>query len=221
MSLKVLYEDNHLLCVVKPVNMPVQADSSGDPDLLNLCKAYLKERYEKPGEVYLGLVHRLDRPVGGVMVFARTSKAAARLAEQMKKDQWNKEYRAVVCGKAQPEQVLEDFLLKNEQTRFSAPVPEGTPGAKFARLKYEKLQEREGLSLLKVQLDTGRHHQIRVQLSSRGLPLWGDARYNPAAKPGEQIALWASRLCLLHPTRKEPMTFDCPPPDSRPWNLFS
>ena len=209
--MNVLYEDNHLLVVEKPVNMPVQADASGDPDLLTALKAYIKEKYHKPGDVYLGLVHRLDRPVGGVMVFARTSKAAARLAAQFSGHGAKKRYAAVVEGAPQAEASLTDWLKKDEATFSSAVVDAGTEGAKEARLRYACLGRRAGMALLDVELYTGRSHQIRVQLSHAGLPIHGDQRYNPAARPGEQIALWAYALTLVHPTLNEPMTFTCLP----------
>ena len=212
MDIRVLYEDNHLLVVTKPANVPVQADASGDEDLLTACKGYIKEKYHKPGEVYLGLVHRLDRPVGGVMVFARTSKAAARLTEQFSAHQARKRYAAVVEGDAPGEGRLTDWLLKNESTNTTAVVPAGTPGSKQARLTYRTLARRDGLSLLDVDLQTGRPHQIRVQLSHAGFPLKGDQRYNPAARVGEQIRLWAYALTIAHPTLKEPMTFYALPP---------
>lgn len=207
MNIRVLYEDNHLLVVEKPMNVPVQADASGDKDLLTACKGYIKERYQKPGEVYLGLVHRLDRPVGGVMVFARTSKAAARLTEQFSAHKAQKRYVAMVAGSAPSEGRLTDFLLKNESTNTTSVVQEGTPGAKQARLSFRTLARAEGLSLLDVNLQTGRPHQIRVQLSHAGFPIKGDQRYNPDAQVGEQIRLWAYALTIAHPTLKEPMTF--------------
>ena len=212
MTIRVLYEDNHLLVVEKPPNVPVQADASGDEDLLTACKGYIKEKYQKPGEVYLGLVHRLDRPVGGVMVFARTSKAAARLTEQFSAHRAQKRYAAVVEGSAPGAGRLSDWLLKNEGTNTTSVVKEGTPGAKLARLSFRTLARGAGLSLLDVELQTGRPHQIRVQLSHSGFPLKGDQRYNPDARVGDQIRLWAYALTIAHPTLKEPMTFYALPP---------
>jgi 23S rRNA pseudouridine1911/1915/1917 synthase len=203
----ILYEDNHLLVVEKPENLPVQADASGDADLLSVCKAYVKERYHKPGEVYLGLVHRLDRPVGGVMVFARTSKAAGRLTGQFKDRTAHKRYVAIVEGNAPAFGECVDWLYKDERTNTTRVVPEGTDGAKKAILRYRTLARENGTSLLDVELLTGRPHQIRVQLSSRGLPIVGDMRYNPNAKPGTQIRLWSYTLTITHPTQQEPMTF--------------
>ena len=203
----ILYEDNHLLVVEKPENLPVQADASGDPDLLSVCKAYIKETYHKPGEAYLGLVHRLDRPVGGVMVFAKTSKAAGRLTSQFKDRTAHKRYVAIVAGYAPAFCECVDWLLKDESTNTTRVVPEGTDGAKKAILRYRTLARENGTSILDVELLTGRPHQIRVQLSSRGLPIIGDMRYNPKAKPGTQIRLWSYTLTVTHPTLSEPMTF--------------
>lgn len=214
--MKILYEDNHLLVVEKPVNMPVQGDASGDMDLLTACKAYIKEKYRKPGEVYLGLVHRLDRPVGGVMVFARTSKAASRLTDQFKGRKAKKHYVAIVQGDAPAYGTLTDWLYKNEKANTVSVVPPNTPGAKEAKLHFRTLNREKGLSLLEVELMTGRPHQIRVQLSHMGCPILGDQRYNPSARPGSQIRLWAYSLTLQHPTLGESMTFFSLPP----WQEF-
>ena len=203
----ILYEDNHLLVVEKPVNVPVQADVTGDDDLLSMCRRYIKAAYNKPGEAFLALVHRLDRPVGGVMVFARTSKAAARLTAQFKGRTAKKRYAAVVEGCPPAEKRLVDFLLKDERTHSSAVVPEGTDGAKRAQLCYRKLAACGDRALLDIELFTGRPHQIRVQLAHDGFPILGDQRYNPAARPGMQICLWAYALTIQHPTLGEEMTF--------------
>ncbi len=211
-GIRILYEDNHLLVVEKPANLPVQADLSGDEDLLSMLKAYIRQRYEKPGEAYLGLVHRLDRPVGGVMVFAKTSKAAARLTEQFRSHEAKKRYAAIVIGEPKPCAALTDWLYKDERTFSSRVVPPGTDGAKEARLRYALLGRANGRALLDVELFTGRPHQIRVQLLNAGLPIVGDQRYEPGARAGEQIRLWAYALTLTHPTLREPMTFFCAPP---------
>ncbi len=203
----ILYEDNHLLVVEKPENLPVQADASGDADLLSLCKAYLKEAYHKPGEAYLGLVHRLDRPVGGVMVFAKTSKAAARLTAQFKDRRAHKRYVAIVDGNAPADSECVDWLIKDESINTTRVVQEGTDGAKKAILRFRTIARENGTSLLDIELLTGRPHQIRVQLSSRNLPIVGDMRYHPNAKPGTQIRLWSYVLTVQHPTLNEPMTF--------------
>jgi len=220
-GVQIVYEDNHLLVVVKPPNMPTQADASGDADLHSTMKQYIAEKYQKPGAVYLGLVHRLDRPVGGLVVLARTSKAADRLSEQVRKKTLARQYVAAVRGSAPHRQELNDWLLKDEKTNTVHAVREGTAGAKDARLEYELAGCAEDLSLLRVKLYTGRSHQIRVQLSHSGNPIWGDARYG-GGKPGEQIALWGAHLGLIHPTKKEAMHFDAlPPMDKQPWRRFA
>ncbi len=218
--LKVLYEDNHLLVVEKPVNIPVQADASGDEDLLNVCKAYIKEKYGKPGEVYLGLVHRLDRPVGGAMVFARTSKAAARLSAQFASHGAKKQYAALVVGSPAPQEKLSGFILRDEATGSARMVSGDAVGAKSAALEYRRLSAREGKTLLDVALLTGRHHQIRCQLAGAGCPIWGDQRYNPDAVPGQQLALWAYALEIDHPVKQERMAFFSAP-KGRAWEPFA
>lgn len=214
--INIIYEDNHLLVVEKKPNVLVQADNTNDLDLLTILKQYLKEKYNKPGNVYLGLVHRLDRPVGGVMVFAKTSKAASRLSEQVKIHQMKKEYQAVLCGKAKEKDNLQDYLLKDEKTNMVKVNKNG----KFAELDYQLIKYCDNLSLVKINLKTGRSHQIRVQFSSRHLPLWGDQRYNKNAKVGEQIALYATGLSFCHPVTKEFLSFKINTPDEYPWNMF-
>ena len=213
---KIIYEDNHLLVVEKPQNVLVQADNTNDLDLLTSLKKYIKEKYNKPGEVYLGLVHRLDRPVGGVMVFARTSKSASRLSNMIRIDEFEKNYLAVVEGMLPEEGVFEDYLLKLENENRTIVDKNG----KYSKLSYKLLGFKDGLSLVKIKLETGRSHQIRVQFSSRGYALWGDQKYNSKAKVGEQIALWAYELRFKHPVRDEIMDFKCNPPLKYPWTLF-
>lgn len=213
---KIIYEDNHLLVVEKPQNVLVQADNTNDLDLLTSLKKYIKEKYNKPGEVYLGLVHRLDRPVGGVMVFARTSKSASRLSNMIRIDKFEKTYLAVVEGMLPEEGVFEDYLLKLENENRTIVDKNG----KYSKLSYKLLGFKDGLSLVKIKLETGRSHQIRVQFSSRGYALWGDQKYNSKAKVGEQIALWAYELRFKHPVRDELMDFKCNPPLKYPWTLF-
>lgn len=203
--MKVIYEDNHLLVVEKPENMPMCEDASGDLDLLNVCKAYVKEKYNKPGNVYLGLVHRLDRPVGGVCVFARTSKAAERLSRMVQeKKTFTKEYLAVVEDNGlKDKDILEDYLLKDEKTNTVRVDKHG----KKAELAYEVIKRKDNLALVHVYLKTGRSHQIRVQFASRNHALWGDQRYNKNAKVGQQIALHSYKLAFPHPVTKERMEF--------------
>lgn len=218
--MRILFEDNHVLVAVKPPMVPTQADASGDADMLGMVREYLRETYHKPGNVYVGLLHRLDRPVGGVMVFAKTSKAASRLSRQIREGGMQKEYLAVVHGLPPAEGRMEDFLLKDGTKNRVKVVREGIPGAKWAALSFRREAARRDRSLVRVFLETGRPHQIRVQFASRRTPLWGDQRYNPQARPGQQIALWAVSLTLRHPVTQETMTFTCPPPDNVPWNLF-
>lgn len=221
--IRILYEDNHLLVVEKPPNIPSQEDASGDLDMLTLLKADLKVRHGKPGNVYLGLVHRLDRPVGGVMVFAKTSKAAARLSEQIRTRAFGKSYLAVLRGTPEtPTGALTHYILKDPARNMVQIVDPATPGALEAVLEYE-LQDQSGdLSLVRVRLHTGRPHQIRVQFAAIGHPLWGDQRYGAELnEPGQQIALWSQEIVCQHPTREETLTFICLPPKIRePWNRF-
>lgn len=222
--IKILYEDNHLLFVEKPVNMPVQEDQSRDQDLLTYLKLMIKERDHKPGDVYLGLVHRLDRPVGGVLVFAKTSKAAARLANQLRLRQIDRQYLAVCRHKVKSDHgQLVDYLVKDRRHNHSYVTDQDHPQAKIAKLQYWKCayDPAEDLSLVKVELETGRSHQIRLQFAHMNHPLYGDQRYgHEVNQPGQQIALWADRLSLIHPTKKDRITVDCPPPDVFPWSIF-
>lgn len=214
----ILYEDNHLLVAVKPQNMPTQADSSGDEDFLRFLKKYVKDTYGKPGNVYLGLVHRLDRPAGGVMVFARTSKAAARITRQIKEFKMQKKYAAIVSAPLPPSGDLEDFLLKDPRTNITRVAPQGTPGAKPAFLHYDVLSSANGYSLLDISLITGRSHQIRVQIANAGAPLAGDVKYG--GSPAEKLCLWSREISFDHPVTGERLTFCAPLPVYNPWNLF-
>ena len=175
---KVIHEDNHLLIVEKPRNILVQSDETKDTDLLSELKLYIKDKYNKPGNVYLGLVHRLDRPVGGVMVFAKTGKAAGRISDMVRTHQFKKTYLAIVEGKVPDDGIFEDNLLKLEKENRTIVDKKG----KYAKLSYKLIKYIDGLSLVKINLETGRSHQIRVQFSSRGFPLWGDQKYNKNAK---------------------------------------
>ena len=225
-AVKVIYEDNHLLVVEKPYGVPSQADETGDADMLSLCKAYIKEKYQKPGDVYLGLVHRLDRPTGGVMVFARTSKAAARLTAQIQSRTFDKTYLAVLTAEP-PEQagILTHWLVKDETAHIarvadkSAPVADkSAPGAKLAELEYETLAQRDGLVLVRIRLLTGRFHQIRAQMAAVGCSVHGDMKYG-ARDIKAPLALFAYKLCLDHPTKGERLCFTVWPA-RHPFTLF-
>ncbi len=221
--MNIIYEDNHLLVVEKPFDVLSQKDNTNDPDMVEMLKKYLKDKYNKKGNVYLGLVHRLDRPVGGVMVFAKTSKAAVRLSEAIRNNEFKKRYLVTINGKMdKKEGVLCDYLLKDKRTNMVFVVSDKTKGAKKSILKYKVLQEVNGLSLLIVELVTGRSHQIRVQFSSRGNPLYGDQRYGGKfSKVGQRIALWAYEVEFIHPTKKEVMKFNLKPKYNMPWSLFT
>ncbi|MFU0790480.1 MAG: RluA family pseudouridine synthase [Virgibacillus proomii] len=221
MQISVLYEDNHLLVVQKPINIPVQKDNTGDKDLLTILKHDLKIRYQKPGNVFLGLVHRLDRPVGGVMTFAKTSKAASRLSDVIRRRAFDRRYLAVVRG-APPAShgVMQHYLFKNQRENKVYTVPAHYKNAKKAILKYEMISKIKDLSLLSIQLYTGRPHQIRVQLSTSGCPIYGDQKYGLKSHPGQQIALWANLLQFEHPTKKKMVKIESLPPKEYPWNLW-
>ena len=221
-NLNVIYEDNHIIVVEKIVNIPSQGDKTGDIDMLEIIKGYIKEKYNKPGNVYLGLVHRLDRPVGGVMVFAKTSKAAARLSEQVRNKTFKKTYLVIANGKMENDHgTMEDYLLKNEKTNMSKVVEKNRKNAKLAILDYEvlKYDSKLDLSVLKINLHTGRHHQIRVQLSSRNHSIYGDQKYGGRGH-GKQICLWAYKLTIEHPISKESMTFKVLPKQIGSWKIL-
>ncbi|MFO0844459.1 MAG: RluA family pseudouridine synthase [Gemmataceae bacterium] len=230
-TLDVLYEDNHCLAVNKPAGLLTQGVPQGIPTLESMARAHLKEKYHKAGNVYLGIPHRLDRPVSGVVLFARSSKAAARLAEQFRERQVGKVYWALVepnsSGKFPPEEgVWEDWLLKRSEEARSETVALGTEGAREARLRFTRLQVFADSALLEVRPETGRMHQIRVQAASRGWPVRGDVLYGarlpfgpPAELPRDRvIALHGRALTFLHPIRYEPVTVTAPPPGHwAPW----
>ncbi len=211
--LKVLYCDNHLIFINKPGGMLSQADHTGDADALSLAKVWIKKKYNKPGAVFLGLVHRLDRPASGVMVFARTSKAARRLARQFKERCVEKRYLAIVHGCCPQETELVNFLAKSKE-RVTI-VEQKQTGAQLARLSYRQIAFRGNLSLLDIELATGRKHQIRVQLAASGHPLLGDFRYG-SQKPfdGRNLALHCYKLSVFHPTRDEKVTLTAQPDEN-------
>lgn len=214
--INIIYEDNHLLVVEKPINVPVQADDSKDLDFLTMLKDFIKKRDNKPGNVYLGLIHRLDRPVGGIMVFAKTSKCASRLSEQIRTRKFKKTYYAVIEGKIDSEGKFIDKLLKDIKRNIVKIDSRG----KMSVLNYKLVDYKDNFSLVKIDLETGRSHQIRVQFSSRNHPLYGDQKYNKSAKVGEQIALFSNSITFNHPITKEEMTFTIDIPNKYPWNIF-
>ena len=202
-KINIIYEDNHLLVVEKPVNIPVQEDKSKDTDMITILKKYRIEHENKKGDAFIGLVHRLDRPVGGIMVFAKTSKAASRLSEEIRNNTFHKTYLAVVHGILDKKcDKLINKMSKNEKTHNSY-IDE--KNGKEAILEYKVIKEEDNLSLLKINLITGRHHQIRLQLSNINHPIYGDQRYGFQDK--KQIMLYAYKLEFIHPVTKEVMTF--------------
>ncbi len=206
-GLDVLYEDNHCLAIAKPAGSLSTHFDGREETLDRAAKAYLKERYRKPGNVFLGIVHRLDRPVSGVLLFARTSKAAARLAQQFREGTVEKVYWAIVEGKvSQPAGSLEDWLRKDEEAGRVEVVEPQAEGARQALLHYHRRAVHGGLTWLEVRPQTGRTHQLRVQLAHHGQPIYGDAKYGAVHTFGRAIALHARSLTFLHPVRYEPIT---------------
>ncbi len=223
-ELKILYEDNHIIVLVKPQNIPTQADESKDKDLLTMVKEYLKIKYNKPGNVYAGLVHRLDRPTGGVMVFAKTSKAAERLCNQIKEGDFDKRYFAVTVGTPKEKQArLTDFLLKDEENNIVRRFPAMVEGSKKAELDYKVLVSNDQIALVDINLLTGRSHQARVQLAGIGTPIFGDAKYGgDVLAKGHKLALWAYQLTFLHPVSQTTLVFKVfPPTEETPWKYFA
>ena len=229
MEYRIIHEDSQIIVALKPPGMPSQSDPSGDEDLLSLLLIHLKKEYPKAQNPYLGLIHRLDRPVGGLMVFAKTKEANAFISEEIRNRKVEKEYLAVVCGEAKEEENLVNYLQRNSRTNTSRVVEAETKGAKKAILSYRRLgfveDEKEGiLSLIRIKLETGRHHQIRVQLAGAGLAIWGDTKYNKdflRRKGWSSIALWAESLSFMHPKHKEKASFRVKPADIFPFELFS
>lgn len=221
-NLVILYEDNHIIVVLKPQNVPTCEDESRDKDLLTMIKEYVKVTYHKPGNVYIGLIHRLDRPTGGVMVFAKSSKAAARLSEKMKTGDFEKKYLTVlVQAPKEKKAVLTNYLKKNAVNNMVYISSQAVEGAKMAQLDYTVADEKEGLCLTEVRLHTGRSHQIRVQMSAIGCPVYGDMRYGGEKAKKGKLALWAYYLAFTHPVTGERMVFKIQPPtDVVPWTLF-
>ena len=217
--LNVIYEDNHLIVVEKKPNMLSQSDITNDLDLFTLVKQYIKEKYNKPGNVYLGLLHRLDRPVGGLMVFAKTSKAASRMTQKIKNHELKKTYLAVVNGILEKEEDIFTDYLKKEPNGNTIVTTKND--GKYAELEYKVLEKnkKENKTLVEINLKTGRHHQIRVQFANRGYPLCGDQRYGVEDKT--QIALYAYKLEFNHPVTKELMKFKQLPDKKNHWTIFT
>ncbi len=210
-NLNIIYEDNHIIVVDKIAGVLSQSDDSNDMDMLTLVKRYIKEKYNKPGEVFLGLVHRLDTVTSGVMVFARTSKSASRLSEQIRQNNMKKTYLAVFEEEIKQKQGnYTDYLLKDSKKNIVTVTKDKNKG-KIAILNYEVLNINNGRTLAKIELITGRSHQIRVQFSSRGYHIYGDAKYGATNKEKKAIALHSYELSFIHPTKKEEMTFICEP----------
>lgn len=221
-ELNIIYEDNHIIVVLKPQTLACCPDESGDKNLLDMIKEYLKVTYNKPGNAYVGLVHRLDRPTGGVMVFAKTSKAAARLSDQMKNGGFEKRYFAVLNGVPQKNTAtLENYLRKNSVNNMVYVCTPSEEGAKRALLSYEIKGAAAGLSLAEINLHTGRTHQIRVQTAAINCPVYGDMRYGGEKAVKGKLALWAYSLRFTHPTTGEALRFILEPPkEEAPWKLF-
>lgn len=225
-NIKIIYEDNHLLVVLKPIGIPSQSDKSGDQDMLTLLKEYLKEEYNKPGEVYLGLVHRLDRMTSGIMVFARTSKAASRLSKNIREGDFKKRYLAVVNGHMDINDkniLVENYLVKNEKTNVSGVCDKTQKNSKLASLEYTVLKNfsinNNNYSYVEVKLNTGRHHQIRVQFANMGYPLYGDIKYGQSMnKRGQNLGLFAYNLMFYHPTKDKVMQFEVLPENKGIWS---
>lgn len=230
MNIKILFEDKYLIVVEKPPKTASQSDKTNDSDMVSIVKEYLLEENPENNEPYIGLVHRLDRPVGGIMIFAKSLFANRELSEQIRTKKIKKEYYAVICGKPEINSVfLEDYLKKLRTINMSKVVAEETKGAKKSQLKYQFIEcvdteEYGELSLLRIKLMTGRHHQIRVQLSNKGLCIWGDNKYNKKfvkKKEWTQIALWAYKLTFIHPKTKKQMVIESMPNNEYPFSLFS
>lgn len=215
-NINILYEDNHIVVVIKPRNILSQSDITKEQDMLTILKKYIKEKYQKPGNVYLGLVHRLDKQTSGIMVFAKTSKAAKRLSEQIKNKDFKKTYLAVIHGKVKEKDKLIDYLIKKETKSYITTKEKG----KLAELDYKliKYLKKENLSLVEINLKTGRNHQIRVQFTSRNYPLYGDNKYG--LDKNKNLGLYAYKLEFIHPTTKEKLIFKSLP-DYTPFTKFN
>lgn len=220
-DIPIVYEDDHVLVIDKPHGVLSQGDHTGDPDIVTLCKQYLKSKKNKQGNVYLGLIHRLDRPVGGLMLLAKTSKTAGKLSQQMRDRVIQKTYWAITAGNSPANGLLTHYLHKDRSTNTVRTVSEGDQRGKEAILSFIRLQQFNGLTLLSVHLQTGRPHQIRVQLAAEGYPVWGDYRYGADnQEDGRTMALRAVELIFSHPVQGKEIRLTLPPDDEEPWNRF-
>ena len=223
-DINVIYEDNHIIVVVKPFNIPSQADSTGDKDMLTLVKEHVIHTKKKKGDAFIGLVHRLDRPTGGVMVFAKTSKSASRLCMMIRNGEMDKRYLAVVCGEpVHKSGKLEHYLKKDPRTNVVVIAPLSESGAKRAELDYKLIDFVSGFSLIDINLITGRSHQARVQMASLGTPIFADMKYGADQRSkGYNLALFAAEIKFMHPVTKEQLVFRCfPPVEATPWKSFN
>ena len=219
---RILYEDNHLLIVNKLPGEIVQGDKTGDVCLLEDVKEYIKEKYDKPGNVFAGLVHRIDRPVGGAVIFAKTSKALSRMTKKIQSREFSKTYLAIVKNRPPKDaDELSDYMVKNEKQNKSYVVSSSTKGAKLAQLRYRVIASSDSYYLLEVELITGRHHQIRTQLAHIGCPIKGDLKYGyPRSNPDASISLHVYKLHFEHPTLKTAIDIKAPKPSGMPWDAF-
>jgi 23S rRNA pseudouridine1911/1915/1917 synthase len=219
---RILYEDNHIIIINKKVGELVQGDSTGDVTLADEVKNYLKVTYNKPGNVFAGLVHRIDRPVSGAVIFAKTSKALSRMTLKIKEREFSKIYLAIVKNKPPKDaDELTNYMIKNESQNKSYIVSSNTKGAKLAQLRYRVIGSSDSYYLLEVELITGRHHQIRAQLAHMGCPIKGDLKYGfPRSNPDASISLHAYKLHFEHPTLKTPIDIKAPKPSGMPWDAF-
>lgn len=220
--MEIVYEDNHLIIVSKAPSEIVQGDKTGDVHLVDMVKQYIKEAYAKPGRVFLGVVHRLDRPVSGLVIFAKTSKALARLNEMISKGEIAKTYWAVTAQRPEPEEgELVHYVVRNEKQNKSYAHDRETPHSKRAVLHYRLLGCSQRYNLIEVELKTGRHHQIRCQLAKIGCPIRGDLKYGAArSNPDGSISLHARRISFIHPVSKQRIDVTAPPPKGNPWDAF-
>jgi len=220
-NIPIIYEDNHVLVIDKPAGVLSQEDHTDKPDVLTLCKKYIKKEYNKPGKVWLGLVHRLDLPVSGLMVLAKTSKAASRLSEQVRNHEIKKVYWALVYGMTKESDTLIHFLEKHSKSNTVKAYNSKRGSAKKAELSYELIKQSAHYSVIKVDLKTGRPHQIRVQLAKMGHPIWGDYKYaEEDSGPGKELALRSMQIQFKHPTKGNLLKFGSQKPKKQPWDNF-